>query len=287
MDGSVRPSTDGGDHQRADGGMLEADGPLDTEVGGEASAADGASVDAAALMDAAMPSAEAGQPDAPTDTLVDSPVSLPDTSVPPAGCAAGAIVFPLTTAELDAPFPLTLDTPRAVCVTYMGSVSGWNAMNTDAASTTVTGSTATVNPSLNQPGVAPGADGYIYWNFASIPSCLSCAVPTFTAYSLPAPQSGCAAGALVIPAANDGNPIVFNTTGAVCVTYNVNGTGGWRALNVQGRSITAVGGTTEKVPTAATSSSPLSEAGLYPGADGYIYWNFSAGAEAAAEMELE
>jgi hypothetical protein len=63
-------------------------------------------------------------------------------------------------------------TTGAVCVTYKGSVTGWNASNIDGRTVTAVGSTTqTPTPSggtlPNQPGLMPGTDGYIYWNYTA------------------------------------------------------------------------------------------------------------------------
>ena len=61
-------------------------------------------------------------------------------------------------------------TTGAVCVTFQGNVTGWNASNVGGRSVTVSGST-TQTPAIagtslgNQPGLNAGADGYVYWNF--------------------------------------------------------------------------------------------------------------------------
>jgi hypothetical protein len=66
----------------------------------------------------------------------------------------------------------------------------------------------------------------------------------------------------------------FNVLGAVCVTY-MGAVTGWNASNVQGRTVTVVGSTTQM--PAISGDSIGNQPGLSPGADGYIYWNFSAG----------
>jgi hypothetical protein len=73
----------------------------------------------------------------------------------------------------------------------------------------------------------------------------------------------------------------FGTTGAVCVTYMGNITG-WQASNVDGRSVTVVGSTTQTLATIPNANQP----GLNAGADGYIYWNYSAGTETYTSMSV-
>jgi hypothetical protein len=97
----------------------------------------------------------------------------------------------------------------------------------------------------------------------------------------PPPPTGCAAdaGVIAMPATkNSGN---FNELGAVCVTYigNING---WQASNTVGRSVTVVGATTQTLATIPNENQP----GLNAGADGYIYWNYSAGTENYTSMSV-
>src|SRR5580704_15169939 len=77
-------------------------------------------------MDTGMP-AESAPPD-------DSPVSE-ETGPPPTGCATGATVIALTMMGSTNNFGTT----GAVCVTYMGSVDGWNASNVQGRSVTAVG----------------------------------------------------------------------------------------------------------------------------------------------------
>jgi hypothetical protein len=69
----------------------------------------------------------------------------------------------------------------------------------------------------------------------------------------------------------DSSP-AFDTTGAVCVTYEGN-IDGWGADSAEGRSVTVVGATTQTLTPIPMGDQP----GLDAGADGYIYWNYSAG----------
>jgi hypothetical protein len=52
---------------------------------------------------------------------------------------------------------------------------------------------------------------------------------------------------------------------------NVNG---WNASNAQGRTITVSGATTQ---TVTGSGGVPNQPGMTAGADGYVYWNFTAG----------
>jgi len=99
--------------------------------------------------------------------------------------------------------------------------------------------------------------------------------PPMDAASAPdvAVGAGCAAGATVIIATcGGGSTGNFGTLGAVCVQFqgNVNG---WNASNVQGRTITATGSTTQMVNG---NSGVGNQPGLSAGSDGNVYWNFSA-----------
>lgn len=64
----------------------------------------------------------------------------------------------------------------------------------------------------------------------------------------------------------------FNSLGAVCVQFkgNVNG---WNASNAQGRTIGVKGSGTQ---TVTGSSGVPNQPGMTAGADGFVYWNFSA-----------
>jgi hypothetical protein len=113
-----------------------------------------------------------GAPPVDGSPPVDAPASLDtgpvDTGPPPTGCAAGATIIAMTKTGASGNFNVM----GAVCVTYMGTVTGWNASNVQGRTVTVVGST-TQMPTItgdsigNQPGLSPGADGYIYWNFSA------------------------------------------------------------------------------------------------------------------------
>jgi hypothetical protein len=89
--------------------------------------------------------------------------------------------------------------------------------------------------------------------------------------------TGCAAGAAVIDMPMLGNSGNFGTTGAVCVEFKGTVTG-WNASNVQGRMVVVTGATTQNPPISGSSLG--NQPGMGPGADGYIYWNFTGGAGA-------
>jgi hypothetical protein len=100
----------------------------------------------------------------------------------------------------------------------------------------------------------------------------------------PPPPTGCADGATII-AVPTVNPLSgvsgsgsFGTTGAVCVTYAATniGIGGWNVTSAQGRTVIVTGSTTQ-TPVIPSSGATSEQPGLLPGADGYIYWNYSAG----------
>jgi PQQ-like domain len=89
-------------------------------------------------------------------------------------------------------------------------------------------------------------------------------------------SAGCATGATVLsPAACSSMPS-FNTTGAVCVKIKVATVNGWNASNVQGRTATAKGSTTQG-PITPTNGSIPNQPGLSAGSDGFVYFNFTAG----------
>jgi hypothetical protein len=89
-------------------------------------------------------------------------------------------------------------------------------------------------------------------------------------------SAGCAAGATVFTPASCGSLSSFNTTGAVCVKIKVATINGWNASNVQGRTATAKGSTTQG-PITPTNSNIPNQPGLSAGADGFVYFNFTAG----------
>jgi hypothetical protein len=95
------------------------------------------------------------------------------------------------------------------------------------------------------------------------------------------PPTGCASGATVLALPMDGSSVTFNTTGPACITYRAS-VNGWNASNVQGRTVTAMGSTTQ-MPV-IDGDSLGDQPALVPGADGYVYWNFTAGAESYASM---
>jgi hypothetical protein len=90
-------------------------------------------------------------------------------------------------------------------------------------------------------------------------------------------STGCASGATVISPTSCSSLPSFNTTGAVCVRLKLNTVNGWNASNVQGRTVTAKGATTQG-PITPTNGSIPNQPGLSAGSDGYVYFNFTAGA---------
>jgi hypothetical protein len=89
----------------------------------------------------------------------------------------------------------------------------------------------------------------------------------------PSPPNGCAAGVPILVMTKVGTAVKFNTTGAVCVTL-MGALSGWNASNVQGRSVTVVGSSTQ---TLSTIPEGANQPGLGAGPDGYVYWNFNVG----------
>jgi hypothetical protein len=97
--------------------------------------------------------------------------------------------------------------------------------------------------------------------------------------------AGCAPGAAVITMTATGNSGNFGTTGPVCITFQssanpADGVSGWNASNIQGRTVTATGSTTQS--PAVTGNSLGNQPGLLPGPDGFIYWNYTGGTGAVA-----
>jgi len=134
--------------------------------------------DSLSSSDSTSPPADSTPPVEDTTGPVDDTTSPPvdsgppppvDTGPPPTGCAAGATVIALT--------GLTPSSPNfgagAVCVTLHGNVpTGWNASNVTGRTVTAVGSTTQTptisGPNLgNQPPIAAGADGYVYWNWSA------------------------------------------------------------------------------------------------------------------------
>ncbi len=99
----------------------------------------------------------------------------------------------------------------------------------------------------------------------------------------PPPPTGCATGATVIAMKAKGASGNFNVLGAVCVTFT-SSVSGWNASNVQGRSVTAVGSTTQMPVISGDSLG--NQPGLSPGTDGYIYWNYTAGSVDFTSMSI-
>jgi hypothetical protein len=120
-------------------------------------------------VDAGMDAvADAGVEAAPVDSGTPPVEASTEASVPPTGCAPGAVVIALDALGNSGNF----GTLGAVCITFQGTVSGWNASNVEGRTVIAMGST-TQTPTItgdslgNQPGIAPGADGFIYWNYTA------------------------------------------------------------------------------------------------------------------------
>jgi hypothetical protein len=89
-----------------------------------------------------------------------------------------------------------------------------------------------------------------------------------------APPKGCAANVTVLVMPTLYSLVQFNTGGAVCVKFK-GSVGSWNASNAAGRSVTLVGGgVTQSLKTIVDNQN---QPGMIAGADGYIYWNFTAG----------
>ena len=96
-------------------------------------------------------------------------------------------------------------------------------------------------------------------------------------------SSGCAAGATIIPVTGCSSMPAFNTTGAVCVKVKVAVVNGWNASNVQGRTATVTGSTSQG-PITPTNGSIPNQPGLAAGSDGNVYFNFTAGSVSYTSM---
>lgn len=83
----------------------------------------------------------------------------------PTGCSnsAATIIVVTTLGTVD------LGSSQFVCVAYYGSVDGWSAYNIQGWGVNVVGTSAMATGGtsqlVDQPAVAPGADGYVYWNW--------------------------------------------------------------------------------------------------------------------------
>ncbi len=101
--------------------------------------------------------------------------------------------------------------------------------------------------------------------------------------TMPPPPTGCPASVTVIAMAITGSSGSFGTTNSVCVTY-MGALTGRSASNVEGRSVTVVGATTQMFTVSgdlvAGERAPL------PGADGYIYWIWTSGTDAFSSMSI-
>jgi subtilase family serine protease len=96
-------------------------------------------------------------------------------------------------------------------------------------------------------------------------------------------SAGCANGSTIIAETGCASFPNFNTTSAVCVKVKVNTVNGWEASNVQGRTATVRGATTEG-PITPVNGSMSNEPGLSAGADGFVYFNFTAGSVPYSSM---
>jgi hypothetical protein len=146
-------------------GTTDATQPYEDAAGGDATAEGSAPTgsEASPLDETAEAGADAGQPDGAMGYDAGPP---PADAAPPKGCAAGAKMLSLKLST-SAPF----GTLGAVCVTYAGTVAGWNASNAKGRSVTAVGSKTvtltTIPEGTNQQALGPGADGFIYWNFSA------------------------------------------------------------------------------------------------------------------------
>jgi hypothetical protein len=94
--------------------------------------------------------------------------------------------------------------------------------------------------------------------------------------------AGCAPGAMVVvmmpsgTCGNSGNILSGNgTLGTVCVEFHGSVPEGWNASNASGCSITLTGGGTRQTVTGSTATS--NQPAMPAGANGYVYWNLTAG----------
>jgi hypothetical protein len=94
--------------------------------------------------------------------------------------------------------------------------------------------------------------------------------------------AGCASGATVIvlmPQAGQStaNTMNFGTAGAVCVELHGSVHQGWGVSNGQGRMLTLISATGTQGPIDASGSLSSLAPAPQAGADGFVYWNFTAG----------
>jgi hypothetical protein len=75
--------------------------------------------------------------------------------------------------------------------------------------------------------------------------------------------------------------VKLGTIGRVCVQFKGTVTGGWNASSTEGRSVTVTGATTRTITNIPEG---VNEPAILPGADGYIYWNYTAGYFSYANM---
>jgi outer membrane protein assembly factor BamB len=95
--------------------------------------------------------------------------------------------------------------------------------------------------------------------------------------------AGCASGATVFSETACSSLPAFNTTGAVCYKFKAGVINGWNASNVQGRTATAKGSTTQG-PITPTNGAIANQPGLSAGSDGFVYFNFTAGSVTWSSM---
>jgi hypothetical protein len=97
--------------------------------------------------------------------------------------------------------------------------------------------------------------------------------------------AGCAAGATVVMMPSSGQSGNFNTGGAVCVQMQGSVVMNWGVSNGDGRmvSVTSAAGTAG--PVVAVGAPPPGLPGTpQAGADGFVYWNFTAGSPTWTSM---
>jgi hypothetical protein len=162
-------------------------------------------------------------------------------------------------------------------VTNTGTSTGTTTENTtDTTTGTGTGTgtstgTTTQNTTGSTTGTGTGTESTTSTTTTSSTSTMSMVV-----------GAGCAAGAtvivLTISSGTNGNTGNFGTTGPVCVELMGSVNQGWGISNGGSRMVTVTSSSGTAGPVAADSAtlSPPLPAAPKAGADGFVYWNFTA-----------
>lgn len=127
--------------------------------------------------------------------------------------------------------------------------------------------------------VADASDAAADVNDAAVADAAPDGPPALCATGTCPPACTAASEILLIPPAQQ-NSGSFATTGTVCVLFH-GSVNGWGVSNADGRTVTAIGATTfGPVATSALGTPPAAAAG----ADGFVYWVFTAGTLSFSSM---